>query len=490
MQDYKKVDRSDPIGVLYFFIRMFSCLPTAILREILMITIFRKIFFYFFKKIMDKQLETRHEFPQKVQKDKHALMYAIFEVTQKTVFDAPNRHVKRKRMRMFLDIFLTRLGKIEKYKKEHGEYPPGFLVIGIGKFCNLNCTGCYANSDSAASEKLSWEMMDWILTEKKRLWGSYFTVITGGEPMVWKSEGKDLFDLAEKHSDQLFMFYTNGTLIDEKAVKRMNELGNITPAISVEGYEKETDARRGKGTYAKIMKAMKLMKENHVGFGISITATKENVDMLSKDELYDFYFNECGASYGWIFQYMPIGRSHTLDLLVPPEKRLKLLRHVQHLIRDKKYFITDFWNSGTCVEGCISAGRYGGMFYIDWNGNVAPCAFNPYSPVNIYDIYKQGKDLNDMRNEPFFKAIRDWQDSYGLRRNKDEIGNWILPCISKDHYKDLRPMIDKYKPEPIDEPAAEALKDDKYKEGLIQHGEDLAEAIDPVWEKEYIGTDK
>ncbi|HJO94397.1 MAG TPA: radical SAM protein [Victivallales bacterium] len=405
------------------------------------------------------------------------------------MFDTPLTKVRRKRLHMFINIFLKRLPKVEKYKKEMGEYPPGFLTIGIGKFCNLNCTGCYANSDDASSEKLSWDMMDKIISEKKELWGSYFTVITGGEPLVWRSQGKNLFDLAEKHSDQFFMFYTNGTLIDEKAVKRMNELGNITPAISIEGYKDETDERRGKGVYAKIENAMKLLKKYHVGFGISVTATRNNAEMLSKPDIYDYYFEKMGATYGWLFQYMPIGRSHTLEMLVTPEQRIHLLRNIQSLIRNKKYFMVDFWNSGTCVEGCISAGSQGGFLYIDWNGNITPCAFNPYSAVNIHDIYNEGKNLNDVLQAPYFKAIREWQEKYGVKRVKDEIGNWITPCLCKDHYKDLRPLIDKYKPTPIDEPAKQALEDNNYKKGMIKHGKDLAEQIDPIWEKEYINPE-
>jgi MoaA/NifB/PqqE/SkfB family radical SAM enzyme len=484
--DYKRIDRSDPMGILYFFIRILSYLPIWISRQILLIPFFRKLFFKFFRKLLDVQLKTRKEYPHRIQQDKHALMYAILNMMDKTIFNAPTMHVKRKRLTLFINIFLNRLPLIEQYRKNTGDYPPAFLTIGIGKYCNLDCIGCYANCQDAASEKLSWELMDKIVTEKRNLWGSFFTVITGGEPLVWKSQGKDLFDLAEKHSDQLFMFYTNATLITEKTVKRMNELGNITPAISIEGYEKETDGRRGKGTYAKIMNAMKLLKEGGVGFGISVTATKENAEMLCDDKIYDYYFNEMGAAYGWVFQYMPIGRSHTLDLLVTPEQRIQLLRTIQRLIKDKRYFITDFWNSGTCIEGCISAGRYGGYLYIDWNGNITPCAFNPYSPVNIYDVYKEGKNLNDVLKAPYFKAIRDWQDEYGVRREKDEIGNWITPCICKDHYKDLRPLIDKYKPQPVDESAKEALEDTSYEAGMIQHGEDLKKTIGPIWEKEYI----
>jgi len=152
--------------------------------------------------------------------------------------------------------------------------------------------------------------------------------------------------------------------------------------------------------------------------------------------------------------------------------------------------MVDFWNSGTCVEGCISAGSQGGFLYIDWNGNITPCAFNPYSAVNIYDIYKEGKNLNDVLQAPYFKAIREWQNHYGVQRTKDEIGNWITPCLCKDHYNDLRPLIDKYKPVPIDEPAREALNDNDYKKGMIKHGKDLAKVINPIWEKEYIEPER
>ncbi len=488
--NYKRVDRSDGTGILYFFIRIFGHLPTAPLRELLMIPCVRKAFFRFFKHLMDKQLKTRTEFPRQIQEDKHDLMMAIFEMVEGVVFEAPNKHVRRKRMQMFLDIFFKRVPKIIKFKKENGDYPPGFLTIGIGKFCNLKCTGCYASSDTAAAEKLSWEVMNWMINQKKELWGSYFTVITGGEPLVWRSEGKDIFDLAAAHPDQCFMFYTNGTLINEKICERINELGNINPSISVEGFEAETDERRGKGTYAKIINAMKLLKKHNIGFGISITATNQNAELLSKDDIYDFYFKEMGASFGWMFQYMPIGRGVTTELLVTPDQREKLYREIHHLIRDKKYFMVDFWNSGTCVEGCISAGRYGGYLYVNWNGDVAACTFNPYAPANVNDTYKAGKTLNDILNEPYFKAIRNWMDEYGLRREKDKIGNWITPCICKDHYRELRPMIDKYKPKPLDESAQEALDDPAYKEAMFKHADDLAAKFNPIWEKEYLNSDK
>ena len=120
--------------------------------------------------------------------------------------------------------------------------------------------------------------------------------------------------------------YTNGTLINEKMAQRMAEVGNITPAISVEGFEKETDGRRGKGVYKRILKAFENLRNTGVPFGISITAMKSNAEFVLSDEFMDFYFEQQGAIYGWIFQYMPIRRNYTLDLMVTPEQRKWMLK--------------------------------------------------------------------------------------------------------------------------------------------------------------------
>ena len=48
-------------------------------------------------------------------------------------------------------------------------------------------------------------------------------------------------------------------------------VGNFTFMISVEGTPEETDARRGEGTYDKVMKAMKLLKDAGIPFGYSLS---------------------------------------------------------------------------------------------------------------------------------------------------------------------------------------------------------------------------
>jgi len=113
--------------------------------------------------------------------------------------------------------------------------------------CNLRCVGCYAASSPESGTTLSWSLLNRIIEDGYSNMGMRFFVISGGEPTMYKSENKTILDLAEKWNDCFFLMYTNGTLINKDMASRMADLGNITPAISVEGYEAETDERRGKG---------------------------------------------------------------------------------------------------------------------------------------------------------------------------------------------------------------------------------------------------
>jgi len=365
---------------------------------------------------------------------------------------------------------------------KYGTYPPGFMTLSPGKTCNLRCTGCYASAGPTA-EKLDWATFDRIITEAKTLWGVRFLVISGGEPLAYRSEGKGILDAVEKHPDVFFMMYTNGTLIDDRTAERMAALGNLSPAISVEGWQERTDERRGAGVFDKVLAAMGRLRRAGVPFGISLTATRHNAEEILSDEFIDFCFEEQGALYGWIFQYMPIGRSFTLDLMPTPEQRQWMWQRTWEIIRQRQILLADFWNHGTLSDGCIAGGRTrgNGYLYIDWNGAVSPCVFVPYSPVNVNDVYAKGGTLNDIWAEPFFSGVRGWQENYWQGK-----GNWLAPCIIRDHHADLRRLIAQYEPDPTDENARKALLDPDYARGLAEYDEQYQSLSEPFWETRYL----
>ncbi len=376
---------------------------------------------------------------------------------------------------------------IENYKKRHGIGPPSFIVLSPTKRCNLHCIGCYASSSSATAETLSFDTVNKIIQQAHDLFGDRFIVISGGEPMMYRSDGKTILDVVKSHPDMFFLMYTNGTLITPEVANEMAELGNITPAISVEGYKEETDWRRGNGTYDRILKAFENLRNAGVPFGISVTPTKKNYEILMSDEFYDLYFDKLGATYMWMFQYMPIGRDFKKDmkeLMIEPEQRFNLFKKWKHLLKEKEYFAADFWNSATLSDGCIAYGRQGGYLYIDWNGKIMPCVFIPYSVGNIKDLFAHGKTIEDIIENDVLKRGREWQTKY---KNIDgRVGNMLMPCSIRDNHRDFLNVIKGAEPE--DEAAKEAMESEEYHKTLINFDNKLREITEPYWEKEYLSS--
>lgn len=423
--------------------------------------------------------------------DRYAMSQAIIDTAERILtspYPIAQTYIKKLSEIMIQSIVIEGgdVKRQQDFKAIHGRRPPGFLVVSPTKACNLKCKGCYASSSGASHEKLSWDVFDRILTEARDIFGIRFIVISGGEPFAYKDQGKDLLDMVEKHSDMFFMAYTNSLLIDEEKAARLAQLGNFSPAISVEGWREKTDDRRGEGTFDGILQSMERLRNHGVPFGISLTATIVNCEELFSDEFMDFLFFEQHAAYGWVFHYMPIGRSFTLDLMPTIQQRQWMWQRSWELTKGKKLFLADFWNHGTLVDGCLAGGRSsgGGYLYINWDGKVMPCVFVPYSPVNINEIYKNGKTIADAWEESFFERIREWQADY-INGNGHR-GNLLNPCFIRDHHDVFRQIISETEPDPENEPAQEALLDKEYMEGMIEYGKAYAELSNEIWNKQYL----
>jgi MoaA/NifB/PqqE/SkfB family radical SAM enzyme len=402
-----------------------------------------------------------------------------------------SRHAAKKGLEVLglNNFFSSSLSEIKKAKESfRNKYqidPPTFLVISPTQKCNLRCKGCYAASSSETKATLPFDIFDKILKENHDIFGSRFITISGGEPLMYKSQGKDLLDIFEKYNDTLFIFYTNGTLMTEDLAEKLAKTGNAFPQISVEGFEKETDERRGKGIFQKILRSMEYLKKAGVPYAVSVTATRKNVNTLLDDEFFDFWFEKQGASHMWLFQLMPIGRGkEVFDLMPTPEERIKLYRKWEQLL-EKGYPVADFWNSGVLSNGCIAYGRSGGYFYVDWNGYITPCVFIPYYVDNVYDLYKEGKTIAEALFSDFFKKGREWQNKYGFA-HPQKAKNWLMPCSIRDNYRYFREAILPDDAKGEDSFAEEARNSKEYFEGLDKYDKKIKKLTQPIWDKEYL----
>lgn len=294
---------------------------------------------------------------------------------------------------------------------EEGFYPPFTYLLSPTMRCNLRCTGCYAG-DYSREDELPFEMINRVLNEGKEM-GIYFVTILGGEPFM----RSDMWDLYEGHSDVIFQVFTNGTLLDEMTAERLATLGNVVPVLSLEGFEEGTDARRGKGTYERVIHAMELLHKAGVPFGFSSMVTRQNLETIISDEFNDMLIAK-GALFGWHFLYMPVGRDPDLESMPTAEQRDRLRREGAARLRETRpIFVADFWNDAPYVGGCIAGGR--NYFHINSRGDAEPCIFAHFAVDNV----KQ-KSLREILRSPFFRAIRARQPFSD---------NLLRPCMLIDH---------------------------------------------------------
>ncbi|MEN8204219.1 MAG: radical SAM protein [Bacteroidota bacterium] len=375
----------------------------------------------------------------------------------------------------------------EDYKKKYGSYPPLFVTLSPTQVCNLKCAGCYACSDSQSKTTLPYEMVERIVSDLHDNMSNRFITISGGEPLMYKDQGRTLFDLFAHFRDMYFLVYTNGTLLSTKTCEKLAELGNVTPAISVEGWKKQTDERRGKGTFDRVLEGIQNLKAAGIPFGFSSTITTRNVDIFQDEKIYDYFFEQLGATYLWMFHLMPFGRARdTLPLLINSKQRVEVYRLWERLLSEKKYCIADFWNSAAVVDGCVAYGRWNGYFYIDWDGKIMPCVFVPFYEETVYELYKSGRTLGDALQAPLFKNGRAWQKSYGYCNTHKE--NILMPCSIRDHFKNFKCHILSPGALPENEQAAQMMQDPAVEETLIRFEKDLDRLSRSIWEEEFLQT--
>lgn len=349
----------------------------------------------------------------------------------------------------------------EEIRTKEGIEVPGTFIFSPTMRCNLRCVGCYAY-EYDRNQDLGFELIDRIVSEAEDL-GIYWLNLVGGEPFICD----EMWEIYRRHNDVIFQVFTNGTLIDKKNAKRIAKLGNILPMLSIEGFEKETDARRGKGVFQKVMEGMDNLREEGVFFGCSSMLTRHNVETVISDEFVDLLI-EKGCFMGWHFLYIPVGRDPDLSLMPTPEQRnLMRTRGAPYIRSHKPIFLIDFWNDSPYVGGCIAGGS--NYFHINSNGDVEPCVFIHFAVDNIKE-----KSLKEVLKSPYFR---------GIRARQPYSKNLLRPCTIIDHPQMLREICEEFHPYPTCEGAESIISSPSICKGLDEYSEETAKLLEPAWEE-------
>ena len=151
---------------------------------------------------------------------------------------------------------------------------PDFYSVGYEPTirCNLKCKMCY-QGQTRALRRAELETNE-VLSIFEKLKGKIKSIkLVGGEPFV-RGDIMDLIAFWDKNNKRVIL-QTNCTLINESNIGELKKFKNVSDILtSLDGPEAVHDEVRGvPGTFEKMEKAVKLIKENMPNVPITVFAT-------------------------------------------------------------------------------------------------------------------------------------------------------------------------------------------------------------------------
>ncbi len=275
-----------------------------------------------------------------------------------------------------------------------GLHVPPILVISVTSKCNLHCAGCYHQAlRSKPDAEMSDERIERLVDEAKEL-GISFIVLAGGEPLM----RPNILDISKQTPELMFLMFTNGLLLNEQILERMASNKNIVPLLSLEGYQIDTDGRRGTGVYDQLLKSIDKLKNKGLFWGTTLTMTRTNFAEVT-DETFIKKLVDSGCKFFMMVEYTPV-IAGTEDWVLSEQQKSKVVS-IRNGFRKKfpAMFIALPWDEEE-IGGCLSAGR--GFIHVSSEGNVEPCPFIAYSDTNLKNM-----PLREALQSKMLKTIRE-----------------------------------------------------------------------------------
>jgi MoaA/NifB/PqqE/SkfB family radical SAM enzyme len=287
---------------------------------------------------------------------------------------------------------------IERFKRRiaRGEYFPPFLYLSILNSCNLRCQGCWVDVEAERTQ-IDLATLNRTINDAKGHGNAFFGIL-GGEPFMHP----ELLDLLAAHPDAYFQVFTNGQFITEKVVRRLRQIGNATPLISIEGREVVSDERRGKKeVFNRTMRGLEHCLRGRLLTGVATSVCQSNIDELCSESWLRELIGR-GVHYVWFHTYRPVGPKMNADLALRPEQLVEVRRFIVEMRSRMPIGIVDAYYDGAGRALCpMSTGI---SHHVNPRGDIEPCPIIQFAVENIRD--SRGV-FATMRDSAFLRDFRE-----------------------------------------------------------------------------------
>jgi MoaA/NifB/PqqE/SkfB family radical SAM enzyme len=287
---------------------------------------------------------------------------------------------------------------IERFKRRiaRGEYFPPFLYLSILNSCNLRCQGCWVDVEAERTQ-IDLATLNRTINDAKGHGNAFFGIL-GGEPFMHP----ELLDLLAAHPDAYFQVFTNGQFITEKVARRLRQIGNATPLISIEGREVVSDERRGKKeVFHRTMRGLEHCLRGRLLTGVATSVCQSNIDELCSESWLRELIGR-GVHYVWFHTYRPVGPKMNADLALRPEQLVEVRRFIVEMRSRMPIGIVDAYYDGAGRALCpMSTGI---SHHVNPRGDIEPCPIIQFAVENIRD--SRGV-FATMRDSAFLRDFRE-----------------------------------------------------------------------------------
>jgi MoaA/NifB/PqqE/SkfB family radical SAM enzyme len=283
-----------------------------------------------------------------------------------------------------------------KKRLKSGVVFPPFLYLSILNSCNLRCQGCWVDVE-APRNMIPLDELNRLVNDAREHGNAFFGVL-GGEPFMHPG----LFDFLAQHPDCYFQIFTNGQLITEKAAKKLRQLGNATPLVSIEGSGAVSDIRRGsKDVLGRTLRGLRHCLDEKLLTGVATSLCQTNIgDLLTKQWLEKLI--SWGVHYTWYHTYRPVGPKISAELALTPGQIIAVRKFVVEMRARMPIAIVDAYYDHRGEALCPMA--TGISHHISPRGAVEPCPIIQFATENITD---ERGIFETLTTSSFLKDFRD-----------------------------------------------------------------------------------
>jgi len=312
-----------------------------------------------------------------------------------------------------------------KYWKDQGVQVPPMLIYSVTSECNLDCAGCYAKVLHAPRRgEFNAEKFADVVRQADEIGVSYI-LTAGGEPFM----RPELLDVLGSHPNIIFTPFTNGLLINADHIRQLKKNPHVIPIVSFEGYELETDKRRGMGVYENGLALIERFQKEGIYYGVSITTTRANFETITSREFIK-RLAEKDCKIFFFINYIPVSEG-TEGMALSTEQVNALNRIMAQYRQEYQALFLAFPGSEIDFGGCLAAGK--GFVHINAEGDVEPCPFSPYTDASLRDM-----SLIEALRSPLLRKIR--EDDFRLDESNGicalwQNREWVAELAATDSHK-------------------------------------------------------